>query len=185
MKKLLYLLGLIVLISMPLVTKAVVANSSSLKDVNIYVFYNDEEQGKEELDWLEETRNNYYRLSIKDMEISSNEDLYKDVKEKLNIKKTDEPITIIGSTYFIGYDDDAKEQITKAIEAYYKPTDICDIVDKIDNDEKLDECYETNKDIYEQPNYNKSNLPFIIIGIVVVIIITIGVVLIVKKNKKA
>ncbi len=182
MKKILYLLVLFVLISMPLVTRAVVANSSSLKDVNIYVFYSDEEQGKKELDWLEETRNNYYRLSIKDMEISSNEDLYKEVKSKLNIKKNDEPITIIGSTYFIGYNEEVKDQITNAIEAYYKPTDVCDIVNKIDNDEDLDDCYETNKDIYEQPKYNKSNLTFIIIGIVVVIVIALGAIIIIKKR---
>ena len=123
--------------------------SAKAKDVTIHFFHSNTcPHCKSEKKFLESLDN----VNIKYYEVSEYYKLYELVNDKLNIKTTGVPVTIIGSNYTIGYSDDIKYQIEDMIDAYSN-TDYCDSVDLIKDGKDIDKCLNKNKNIY-----NKSDI---------------------------
>lgn len=181
MKKLISILVLIVLL-IPVATHAAIANSSSLSDVRVYVVTNEKcKECDKEIEWLKSIKSEYIRLSVISIDSESDEELITKIKEALKIKKDDLPLTILGTNYFIGYDDKIKDNIANAIESYNDYDKHCELVTKLKNDEDITECIKENEDIYKEPS-NKM-LVIIIIVIVLLIIIIFLLIYLIKIKK--
>ncbi len=177
MKKVLFMLLLIMILCFPITSYAVITNSEY--NIKINVFYEEEcEECKTEKNWLEEYKKDKF-INVEYINIEDYPDLFNDVRKTLDIKKNKLPLVIIGSNYFVGYDDEVKDKIMKAIDAYEKESNYCDLVAKIENKENTKECLEENKGIYEEVS-SKSY------GYLVVILILIsgGIFIILKRTKK-
>ncbi len=184
MKKLIILLSIMVL-CMPIETKAVATNSS-YDNIKVYLFYGDDCKDCDKAkDWLENELKNHDRVRSALINIENDDKLYKDVKKVLDIKKDNEPVLILGSNYFVGYNDKTKNNLTEAIKAYEDAKDYCDIVSKIQNDEDTNSCLEQNKDIYEVKEVPIALVIGISAGVLVIAIALCTFIIIKKKRKKA
>lgn len=116
------------------------------EDVTIYLFHSDScphcKSEKEFLSTLE-------GVEIKQYEVSTYSKLLTKVRDKLDINVSSVPITIIGSDYVIGYNDEIKSQIEDMLDAYNKQ-EHCDVVELIIENRDISECLETNKGIYSE-----------------------------------
>ena len=121
-------------------------NVFAKEDVTIYLFYSSScphcKSEKEYLATLED-------IEIKQYEVGTYSKLLTKVNNKLGIKESYVPITIIGSDYVIGYSDEIKSQIDGMIDAYSKK-EHCDIVDLIIENKDTSKCFEMNKGIYKK-----------------------------------
>ena len=100
MKKILIII--ILLLSFPLVTRAVATNSS-YDNIKVYLFYEDENDSFNDMQkYLQETLEDYKRIRLQLVNTGEEKDLYEKVKDKLNIEDDDKPLIVIGSSYFIG-----------------------------------------------------------------------------------
>ncbi len=179
MKKFLLLLFLMIFICFPVKSHAIATNSSY--SVKVYFFYNDKDKDfNKAKEWLEEYQKDSF-INVDYLNIDESKELYSDVRKSLKIKNNKMPFIIIGSNYFIGFNNKIKENLTKVIKAYEKAEKNCDIVSKIRNKENIKECIKVNKNIYNQ----STRLPtFVIIIIILVgVCLIIGTNLIIKKKK--
>lgn len=184
MKRVIFVAVFLFLLSIPIVSNAAIASSSSLNDIKVYVISNDEcKNCDSEKEWLKEIRSEYVRLSIYDIDINSDEELVKKVKELLSIQTDNVPITIIGTNYFIGFDDNLKEQIKTAISSYYEKDNYCDIITKLQNNEDTKGCIKLNEGIYNQASNSSSLVLKVLIPIVIVSIIIVTIVILRNKKK--
>lgn len=181
MKRILFISIMLIVLSFGTISNAIVASSSqySISSVKAYVFYNEEnEVYNEEKTWLDENIN----IRKEYINTNDNNELFTKVKEALKIKKDKFPITIIGSTYFIGFDEKIKNNIEEAFNAYSEAEEYGDIVEKIKNNEDVTDLIKQNEKIYKQ----KSNVNIILI-IVITFIVVVLIIFIIKailKNKK-
>ena len=181
MKKILFIsIIILILLSFSAVSNAVVTNSSEYSNVKIYVFYNEEneiyQQEKHYLDGNVNLINEYINTN-------ENEELFTKIKDTLKIKNGKLPITIVGSAYFIEFDEKIQSNIEEAIKAYEKAEEYGDIVAKIRNNEDVKDIVKQNEKIYKQPNTSNAflNAIFVIIAILLVIFI---LKIVLKKKKK-
>lgn len=90
--------------------------------VNLYLFHSETcSHCKKELGLLEELESKYSYLDIYTFEIHDEEnyELFLEVKERYNIPSLGVPVTIIGDTYYQGYDSyHSKEVLMKTITYY-------------------------------------------------------------------
>ena len=181
MKKVMNIIIFLILLSIPVATQAIATNASDINYTRIYYFYSDDckecEIGKE---WLENYEKDDYKISVE--YIKNDNDLELKVKDTLNIKKDIKPLIIIGSNYFIGFNDKVKNNLTDAISSYEEEEEYCDIIPKLKNNEDVKECINQNKDIYNTSN--SSILPKVIIILIGIILIS-GIVFIIKKKLKS
>ncbi len=178
MKKRFFLLAFL-LLTFPVISKALATNSS-YNNIKVYFFYEDNckscEEGK---NWLEENLKDNKRVRAEYIKINENKGLNKQLKKELNITKNDIPLIILGTNYFIGFNDKTKDNLTKAIKSYEDALDYCDIVSKLQNDEDIKDCIKQNKDIYNQ---SKSfSIPLIVL-IVGGLILIVAIYLVIKKK---
>lgn len=152
---------LITLFIFPMVVSAGVSNATDKEIVTIYSLIDDSEESKLAKEWLDNYYKKYAYVKIEYLDDSS----FKEVKEALNIKKDYKPVIILGSTYFYHFNDEVKEELVKAINAYQEH-EHCNIMENLDDAKS---CLKQNKDIYESPFKEKSYLVFYIIGGVVII----------------
>ena len=96
--------------------------------------------------------------------------MFKKIKKELKIGKNNTPITIVGSTYFVGFNEETKNNIKDAITAYDNADEYGDIVEKTKNNEDVKDLIKQNNQIYKQPK--KTNI-FLVVLIVLVLIIII------------
>lgn len=124
----------------------VLADSKTTKDVTIYLFYSSScphcKKEKEYLSTLED-------VEIKQYEVSTYSKLLTKVRNKLNIKESSVPVTIIGSDYVIGYNEEIKTQIDDMI-SDYSEEEHCDVVELIIENKDISECLEINEGIYNK-----------------------------------
>lgn len=114
-------------------------------EVNVYLFHSNScPHCKSEIEFL----NTLDDVNIKKYEVSTYSKLDLKVRDKLEIKETSVPLTIIGSDYVIGFNEDIKEQIINMIDSYSKQ-DYCDVVDLIIKNKDINDCLKENEDIYE------------------------------------
>lgn len=115
-------------------------------DITLYLFYSDScphcKNEKKFLSTLDD-------INIEMYEVSEYYDLFSKVREKLNIKESSVPVTIVGSDYSIGYSEDIKKQINNMIDNY-KEKSYCDVVDLIIQDKDINKCLKINKGILEK-----------------------------------
>lgn len=179
MKKVLIISIILMLLGIGIVSNAIVTNSSEYSNVKVYVLYGEEnEEYNQEKQWLDENIN----IRKEYINVNENNDLYAKIKEELKIKKEKFPITIIGSTYFMEYNEKIQGDIKKAIEAYEKAGDYGDIIEKIRNNEDVKDVIKQNQKIYKQPG--KSNIVINIVIILLVLCIVIVIFNFFKKKKR-
>lgn len=170
MKKQLIIFFLLILLCFPIVSKAVVTNSIEYDGTKIYVFYQESNENYEkEKQWLEDNTN----IRKEYINTNENNELYTKVKDVLKIKKDKLPLTIIGSTYFIGFDEKTKNQINEAITSYENADQYGDVVEKIRNNEDVKDIVKQNEGIYKQPGTSNNILIIVLIIVVVFILICI------------
>ena len=180
MKKLLLILLIMMYLFFPVVSKALVTNSF-YNNINIYFFYEGKckecDEGKK---WLDNKLKENNRVKVEYIKINNNKDLNNDVRKALNIKKDKTPLIVIGSNYFIGFNNNIKNDLENAIKSYEDEEDFCDIVSRIKNNESTKECFKQNEGIYKKSNI--SNIFYILLGAIICIILAISIVLIRKKR---
>ncbi len=177
MKKQFVILFLITFLCMPVVSYAVAANSSFFAKNKIYMLYDkDCKKCDKEKDILEKNYKDDDNVSIQYININDNKELVKEIKKNLNINNDKLPITIIGTTYFTGFNNRVMNNITKAVNAYDKEDNYCDIVNSINNKDDIKKCFKDNKGIY------KNNSTIIIIGIIAIAVVLFAIILWRRKN---
>lgn len=111
------------------------------KSINIYFFNGDGcPHCAEEEEYLNKIKKQYSNIKIVKYEVwynKKNAEFMNLVKEKLNITSPGVPITIIGKTYIIGYNDISGEKLNRMIN-YYLKNDYTDVVKKIKKGENID-----------------------------------------------
>ena len=164
-----------------LVTFLIFQNNVSAKEkVKLYLFHNyDCPHCKEEQNYLKEIEKDYDNLEIIKYEIKKdekNKELFKKFLEESKIDANGVPFTIIGSTYFTGYNSDIGSKIRCAIN-YYSENEHRDIVGEFLENGKLDgeitEEFDVNSCSFTIPligkiDPQKISLPFVsvVIGLV-------------------
>ena len=187
MKKSLFVILACVLLLPSLEVNAVVTNSSQYADLKVYLFGEENcELCAEEKEWLQEYSNKENTVSFEYFDKTEKEELFKTIKDKLFSKEDDLPITIIGSNYFVGFNDQVKDKIKEAATAYNEADSYCDIVARARNNGDMEECLETNKEIY----HSDESLPLwttvgiVLILTIVVIGLIVSAVVMIKKKKE-
>lgn len=118
------------------------------KEVTVYLFHSDScPHCKSEREYLKTISN----IDVKEYEVSKYSKLLTKVTDKLNINSSSVPITIIGSDYKIGFNDEIKNDIKDMILSYSK-SDYCDVVDLIIKNKDIEKCLDDNKGIYNINN---------------------------------
>ena len=118
------------------------------KEVTVYLFHSDScPHCKSEREYLKTISN----IDVKEYEVSKYSKLLTKVTDKLNINSSSVPITIIGSDYKIGFNDEIKNDIKDMIDSYSK-NDYCDVVDLIIKNKDIEKCLDANKGIYNISN---------------------------------
>ena len=177
MNKLLSIIIIFIILIIPINVNAVVSNS--FYNIKINVFYKDNcKECEEEKEWIEDYKEDKF-INVEYINIKDNEKLYNEIKESLKIKKDNVPLVIIGSNYFLGFNDRIKGNLIEAIKAYEESKDYCDVVTKIKNKEDIKECLKVNKNIYKDNIF----ISVIIMIIAIIVLVIIGR-LVVKKIVK-
>jgi len=116
-----------------------IPNVLASEKVNVYLFHSETCQHcQAEIEWLNNAEDEY-NLDIKLFEVNSNKenmDLMISVADKLNINNPMTPFTIIGDTYYIGFEESVKESINNLIIEEGKNPSI-DVMNKILNNEDI------------------------------------------------
>ncbi len=97
-------------------------NCYAKEDIKIYFFHGDGcPHCKEEGKYLEKLKKEYKDIDIVKFEVWNNKDnqeLMELVKKKMEIKETGVPLTIIGSTYVVGYTETYNDKFNRIINFY-------------------------------------------------------------------
>ena len=121
-------------------------SASQKEGVTIYLFYSSTcphcKHEKEFLSTLDD-------VEVKKYEVNEYSNLLFKVRNKLDIKESVVPITIIGSDYVIGFSDEIENQILDMIDDYSKK-EHCDIVDLIIENKDTNKCLNKNRGIYSE-----------------------------------
>ena len=127
--------------------------------ITLYLFYGDGcPHCAHEKEFLKDLKDEYDNLEIVQYEVwydTSNQELLKEVKEKLEIDKNGVPVTIIGETVIMGYSDSTQGKITRAIN-FYRENEYEDVVNQIKkgtyvkNLDDVDEFLESEKESDEE-----------------------------------
>ncbi len=176
MKK--FYLILIVFLTLPMVTYATIGSNSSLPNIEVYLFTNKCDQCNKEETWLKEIYTKYSTLNYSVINVSENQDKYKEVIKQLNISNNKFPLFIIGTNYFTGFNDKTKIDIEEAIKAYSTRGNYCNI---LNTKLSIEECQKINEDIYKN-NHKSINL-VIPLTIVLIIILSCLAFKIFRKSK--
>lgn len=120
-------------------------NVSAKEEVEIHLFYREScIFCKQEITFLNDLLKKYDNVKLSQYKITSNEEnvqLFNNVRLAFKIAKPNVPLTVIGTNYFIGFNDNTKYKIENAIN-YYLKTSYQDLVNDIKNgsfDPEVDE----------------------------------------------
>ena len=145
-------------ITLIIITFFIGINFISAQDVNLYLFHSSTcPHCKEEREYLKKIKKKYNYLKVKEYEIHDSIMVTQKVKDRLEIKESYVPITVIGSDYIIGFSNSTKEDIEYLIKEYHN-NDTCDVVAKILKDEDIKECIKKNKVVTKK---DEKNIPIL------------------------
>lgn len=158
MRKVVFYIMCLIILIMPITASAVVSGGySAIADeemVTIHLFYSEEcPHCHKEREWLDSFTKENPKVKVKYYEREESSELVSKVRKSLSIKNSYVPLTIIGSDYFIGYNDDIKKQITEAFSAYAEHEEFCDIVSLVEKGESTEGCRVKNNGIYSLSSY--------------------------------
>ncbi len=158
MKKVVFLIIIFLVLWMPTSVLAVVSGGygaiSEDECVVIHLFYSEEcPHCHKEREWLNTFSKDNPKVRIKYYEKEEYNELTSKVRSSLSIRNSYVPLTIIGSDYFIGYNDDIQKQIEEAFTAYSKHGKYCDIVSLVEKGEDTKGCKTKNNGIYNLSSY--------------------------------
>lgn len=111
-------------------------------EIRLYLFHSSScPHCKAEIEFLESIKDDYPSLKVIEYEVSGNAmnyNFYNKVMKKTGINATGVPFTLIGTDYYVGFDEDTgtNKEIKKSIEKFLKG-DYVDVVAKIKNDEDI------------------------------------------------
>ena len=118
-------------------------NIKAKENINVYLFHSSTcEHCKAEIEYLESVKNEYsldihtYEVTERTSESKANATLMAKVREKLGVKQNKTPMTIIGNTYYIGFEDSIKESMDNLFKKELENPNI-DVTKKILNDEDI------------------------------------------------
>lgn len=172
MSKLIKLFLLILITFISFFTISTSALTKNDNQITIYFFHGDGcPHCEDEKSYLNELTKEYNNIKVVDYEVwynEENESFLKEVKEKLNIKESGVPITIVGNTKILGYKDDYStgSKIKRAVK-YYQNNTYIDVISKIkDNTYNEEEVVKENIDFLKQENKSdkESTIKLPIIG---------------------
>lgn len=157
MKKIAYILTILVLLILPTSIFAYATGSDvivSNPNVTVHLFYSEEcPHCHREREWLEQYGKKHREVKIEYYERDEYKDLLSNVRTSLGIKNSYVPLTIVGSDYFIGFNEDTEKQIEEAIKAYQEHEDYCDIVSLVEEKKDAEGCRSKNNGIYSLSTY--------------------------------
>ena len=111
-------------------------------EIRLYLFHSSScPHCKAEIEFLESIKDDYPSLKVITYEVSGNEmnyNFYNKVMKKTGINATGVPFTLIGTDYYIGFDENTgtDKEIKKSIEKFLNG-DYVDVIAKIKNDEDI------------------------------------------------
>ena len=174
MKKIgVFLLGL--LISIFIISPV---NALENDKIKLYLFYGDGcPHCASEKELLKQLENSYENFEVVKYEVwydKENQQFLDLIKEKLEVKDSGVPVTIIGKTVIVGYSDSVGGRIKRAIK-FYKENEYVDVVSQIKDgtyvkdEEKVDDFSEQEKEqdaesTIDVPIIGKINLKNVSIG---------------------
>lgn len=174
MKKIFWII--ITFLILPMDIYATIGSNSSLSEIEVYLFSNDCDKCIEEEKWLNEIYTKYSRLKNNIININEDNKTYNEMVNKLGIPKNKYPVLVIGSEYFIGFNDKIKSSIENEIEYYSDYDTYCNIMN---TDLSIKECKNKNGKSFKENNY------YIYALVVLIIVITsIGIVIFIKNKNK-
>ncbi len=168
MKKYLIIL-LFIIIFYPYKVDGVVTNATDISKVRVNFFYNDNEESLKGKNWLNSYLEDKDDVTKEYISIKDNKELYNEVKNILKIKKDNVPLIVIGSNYFLGFNEKTKDKIKTVIKEYQNSDKQCNLISMIRNNKDTDECLEINSNIYKEDNH----IIYFVIGIILIIIFII------------
>lgn len=120
------------------------------ENIKVYFFHGDGcPHCKEEDKFLEEMKDKYPKIKIEKYEVWKNKDnqvFMEIVKDKMKITDNGVPLTIIGSTYIVGYADTYNDKLERIINFYLNSNKYSDLVGSIKNntynDKKIIDYFE-------------------------------------------
>ena len=187
MKKLVYSIIILLIMILPITTKAVATNADDFEPLTVFVFTKNNCQECDKVkDYLDEYIKDKINLKVEYLNSKDQKDTIKKLKDTLSIKQDNYPLIVIGSNYLIGFNDETEKELDKTITEYQKRNVYCNLVTRIQSNEDIDACLTNNKDIIKQVEYKEDNfnIPWFIIGIIVGFISVVVIVTIIRKLKK-
>ena len=112
------------------------------KEIRLYLFHSSScPHCKAEIEFLDSIKDDYPSLKVIEYEVSKNEmnyNFYNKVMKKTGINATGVPFTLIGTDYYVGFDENTgtDKEIKKSIEKFLNG-DYVDVIAKIKNDEDI------------------------------------------------
>ena len=133
--------------------------ASAEEKVDLYLFYGSGcPHCASEKEFLEQIEPNYEQLEVHLYEVWSNEEnqeLLGKVKEALNIDQSGVPVTVIGTDYFVGYNQDTATKIEEKIKNYQNEENV---VANILSDS---EYYQKNEIVIDKEEDTSLDLPIL------------------------
>lgn len=149
MKKYLYGVIIFLLLVIPI-------NAFAKEKVVLNLFYSDTcPHCHAEIEYLKTLEGKYKNLEINYYEKDEYKELITLVRQRLDINNSYVPLTVIGTDYLIGFNDDTKNQIVSMINSYNNSS-YCDIV-SYNGD--IAKCISKNKEIYSESEVK--DIPFL------------------------
>ncbi len=179
MKKITYII-LSLFVLFPMACHAAVATTSGERELNVYLFtLNECDKCEDVKKYIEAKHDKNNRIILNEINVNEKEEVYEKAKEILKFKSDNYPLVIIGTDYFIGYDN---KKLDSAIKSYLNNEDYCNLVYRIENNKDISNCLEINKDIYKSTNSNL--LLSIVLLVAIGLIIGITSFIIIKRKVK-
>lgn len=116
--------------------------SADEKTLRVYLFHQEScPHCKKEIQYLEELKNEYSNLDVVTYEVSQNVMNYNFMNRVIDktgiITNGQVPFTIIGTDYYIGFEDHAKKSIKDSIDKFLNDKNSIDVIAKVKNGEDV------------------------------------------------
>lgn len=135
-------------------------NTLAKKDnkVKLYLFYSDTcPHCKAEINYLNSIKNKYKDVEFIFYNKDTETELLSNVRKKLNIDNSYTPLTVVGTYHIIGFSEDTKKEIKRALNEYLNVNSFCDIT----NTKDAKKCIDKNKDIDKNIKSDIRVVPFL------------------------
>lgn len=145
------------------------AEAFAKENIKVYFFHGDGcPHCKEENKFLEKMKDKYKKIKVEKYEVWDNKDnqiLMEKVKNKMDISENGVPLTIIGSTYVIGYSESFNDEIERIINFYLENNNkYSDVVGSIKNNTFKDKKVIDEFEKYEKKTDKETTINAPILG---------------------